>query len=117
LSNAVKKAIVNNNSIELNEANFDQEVLCATQPVLVQFWATWSAPCKVVAPMLEFLADDGAAPVKIARVNVEDHETLTERYGVRTVPTVLVFNQGGVRDQLEGGITEQTVREILERFR
>jgi thioredoxin 1 len=111
---AIKKVILNNKFIEINEANFDHEVLNAMQPVLVEFWAGWSDQCKAMAPMLEFLAAHGSAPVRIARVNVEHHEDLTERYGVRSVPTLLIFNQGGVRDQIVGRTTEQTVRERLE---
>jgi thioredoxin 1 len=108
---------MNNNVIELNEANFNREVLNATQPVLVEFWAGWSDPCKAMAPMLESVAEDDAVPVKVARVNVEDHEELTEQYGVRAVPTLLIFNQGGVQDQIVGRTTEQAVRERLERLK
>ena len=108
---------MNNNVIELNEANFDREVLNATQPVLVEFWAGWSDPCKAMAPLLESVAEDEAVPVKIARVNVEDHENLTEQYGVRSVPTLLIFNQGGLQDQIVGRTTEQDVRERLERLK
>ena len=108
---------MNNNVIELNEANFDREVLNATQPVLVEFWAGWSDPCKAMAPMLESVAEDKAVPVKLARVNVEDHENLTEQYGVRSVPTLLIFHQGGLQDQIVGRTTEQAVRERLERLR
>jgi thioredoxin 1 len=108
---------VNNNVIELNEANFDREVLNATQPVLVEFWAGWSDPCKAMAPMLESVAEDKAVTVKLARVNVEDHENLTEQYGVRSVPTLLIFHQGGLQDQIVGRTTEQAVRERLERLK
>ena len=108
---------MNKNFIELSEANFDREVLNAMQPVLVEFWAGWSDPCKAMAPMLESLAEDGAGPVKVARVNVEDHESLTEQYGVRSVPTLLLFNEGGVQDQIVGRTTEQAVRAKLERLR
>jgi thioredoxin 1 len=112
-----EKAIVNNNVIELNETNFDREVLNATQPVIVEFWAGWSDPCKAMALMLESVAEGEAVPVKVARVSVEDHENLTEQYGVRSVPTLLIFNQGGLQDQIVGRTTEQTVRERLERFK
>ena len=112
-----QKAIVNNNVIELNEANFDREVLNATQPVIVEFWAGWSDPCRAMAPLLESVAEDKAVPVKVARVNVEDHENLTEQYGVRSVPTLLIFNQGGLQDQIVGRTTQQAVRERLERLR
>jgi len=107
---------MNKNIIELNEANFNREVLNATQPVLVEFWAGWSDPCKAVASMLESVAEHEAGVVKVARVNVERHERLTEQYGVRAVPTLLIFNQGGLQDQIIGRTTEQAVRERLERL-
>jgi thioredoxin 1 len=108
---------MNKHFIELSEANFDREVLNAMQPVLVEFWAGWSDRCKAMAPMLESLADDGAVSVKVVRVNVEHHEKLTEQYGVRAVPTLLIFKQGGVQDQIVGQTTEQVVRAKLERLR
>jgi len=114
---AKERVSVNNNMIELNETNFGQEVLNSTQPVLVEFWAGWSDPCKAMAPMLESVAENEAVPVKVVRVNVENHENLTEQYGVRSVPTLLIFNQGGLQDQIVGRTTEQVVRERLERLK
>jgi len=108
---------MNSNFIELNEANFDREVLNAMQPVLVEFWAGWSEPCKDMAPVLESVAKDDAVPVKIARVNVERYENLTEQYGVRAVPTLLIFNQGILQDEIVGQTTKQAVRERLERLK
>ncbi len=102
------------NFIELSEANFDREVLGTLKPVMVEFLAGWSDPCKVLVPMLESPAEDGAAPAKVARVNVEDHELLTAQYGVRSVPTLPLFNQGGVQDQIVGRTTEQAVRTKVE---
>jgi thioredoxin len=104
-------------AIELNESNFAQEVLDALDPVLVHFWASWSARCKTMTPMLAAVAEDEAVPVKVARVNVERHEALAEQYGVRAVPTILIFSQGGLQDQIIGCATEQEVREKLERFK
>jgi ribose 5-phosphate isomerase B len=93
---------VNNNVIELNEANFDREVLNATQPVLVEFWAGWSDPCRAMAPMLESVAEDKAIPVKVARVNVEDHENLTEQKMLHRVG--IAADHGGfeLKEQLVG---------------
>jgi thioredoxin 1 len=107
---------MNDNFIELNEANFDREVLDAMQPVLVEFWAGWSESCKAMAPVLETVAKDDTVPVKIVRVNVEHHENLTDQYGVRAVPTLLLFNQGTVQDQIVGRTTTQAVRESLMRL-
>jgi thioredoxin 1 len=114
---ANEKEIVNSNFMELNETNFDREVLNAMQPVLVEFWADWSEPCKAMAAILESVAKDDAVAVKIATVNVERHENLTDQCGVRAVPTLLIFNQGALQDQIIGGATEQGVRERLERLK
>ena len=108
--------IMNNNFIELDEANFHGEVLSALRPVLVEFWAGWSEASKAMAPLLETIAKDDAISVKIVRVNVEHHENLTDQYGVRAVPTLLLFNQGTVQDQIVGRTTPQAVRESLMRL-
>ena len=105
---------MNNHVIELTEANFEKEVLGARNPVLVQFWAGWSAPCKAMGPVLESVSED--VPVKVARVNVEHHEGLADQYGVRAVPTLLIFNRGDLQDQIVGRASEQEVREKVQRF-
>ena len=107
---------MNQNYIELSEANFDHEVLSAMHPVLVGFWACWSESCKAMAPMLESVAEDYTVPIKIGRVDVEAQEKLTQMWGVRAVPTVLIFNQGGLQDQIVGRTTVQAVRESLDRL-
>ena len=106
--------VMSNQVIELNETNFDQEVLGAGNAVLVQFWAEWSDPCKAMAPLLESVAGDGTLPVKVARLNVERHQELAELYGVRAVPTLLIFDRGGLRDQIVGRTCEADVREKLK---
>jgi thioredoxin 1 len=105
------------NVIELNETNFALEVLGAQNPVLVHFWAGWSEKCKVMTPLLESVAEGAARLVKVARLNVEQHEELVVEYGVRCVPTVLIFNNGGVEDQIIGHVSAQEVHGKLERFR
>lgn len=105
---------MNNNVIDLNEMNFAHEVLEARNPVVVEFWASWSEACRAMAPVIESVAGDGAVPVKMARVNVEHHEGLAEQYGVRAVPTLLVFNRGGLCDQIIGRTTALELREKVE---
>jgi thioredoxin 1 len=105
-----------NTFIELNEANFDEEVMDATHPVMVQAWASWSVPCREISPLLESVAWD-AGPVKLARLNVERNEALAMQCGVRAVPTLLFFNLGSLRDQIVGRVTEAEVREKLDHCR
>jgi thioredoxin 1 len=113
---ANKRMSMNDNVIELDESNFRQEVLGGRNPVVVQFWAGWSLTCRDMASLLESVARHRAAPVKVARVNVEDHEALAVEYGVYAVPTLLIFDQGNLQDQIIGRTTEQEVREKLERI-
>lgn len=107
---------VTGNLIELNETNFGPEVLNSERPVLVQFWADWWAPCRAMTPVLKSVAEDRFVGVKVARVNVEQNEGLVEEYGVRAVPTRLIFNRGGLRDQIVRRATEWDVRQKLDRF-
>jgi thioredoxin 1 len=108
---------MNNIVVELNESNFDTEVMGATHPVVVQAWASWSALCREMTPLLESVAGDEIDPVKLARLNVERNEELASQYGVRAVPTLLIFNLGSLQDQMVGRVTEAQVREKLDRLR
>jgi thioredoxin 1 len=106
-------SIMNNKLIELDETNFEREVLGARDPVLVQFWVSWSELCRAMTPVLESVASEGSICAKVGRVNVEQHEDLADQYGVRALPTLLIFKQGGLQDQIIGRTTEREVREKL----
>src|SRR6266566_3157629 len=86
----------------LTDANFDQEVLKSATPVLVDFWAEWCAPCKMIAPLLEELAVEYDVKVKIAKVNVDAHQGLAAQFRVVSIPTLLFFKNGQVVDQIVG---------------
>ena len=90
------------NIVTLTGANFDQEVLKATMPVLVDFWAEWCGPCKMIAPVLDELADEKVGKVKIAKVNVDDAQDVAGKYGIRSIPTLLIFKGGMVKEQVVG---------------
>jgi thioredoxin 1 len=107
---------VKKNFIELNETNFGREVLNAMRPMLVEFWASWAESCTVMTPVLESVAKEDAVSVKIARVNVECHESLADQYEVRAVPTLLLFNQGALQDQIVARTTQRDLRDRLGKF-
>jgi len=91
------------NILNLTDANFDQEVLNATVPVLVDFWTTWCGPCKMIAPILDEIAAEKGALAKICKVDVDESQAVAARYGIRAIPTLLLFKGGDIQDQIVGG--------------
>lgn len=101
-------------TIEINEANFESEVLQSAQPVLVDFWAEWCGPCKMIAPVLDEIAREQAGRAKIAKVNVDDNPGLAARFGIQSIPTLLFFANGEVRHQAVGNPGRKAIVSKLE---
>jgi thioredoxin 1 len=101
-------------TIELSEPNFEAEVLKSSQPVLVDFWAEWCGPCKMIAPVLEEIAREQAGRVKVAKVNVDENPGLAARYQIQSIPTLLYFADGAVRDQVIGAAGKKAIVSRLE---
>jgi thioredoxin 1 len=92
----------NSSVIKLDESNFDREVTQDGKPVIVDFWAEWCGPCKMIAPMLDEIAREKADAVKVAKVNVDENQSLSLKYNIRAIPALLFFKNGQLRDQVTG---------------
>jgi len=101
-------------TIEVNEANFDQEVLKSAEPVVVDFWAQWCGPCKAIGPVLEEIATEQAGRAKVAKVNLDENPGLAERYRVQAIPTLLYFVGGEVREMTVGAVSKKAILTKLE---
>ena len=102
--------------LEVNDANFDQEVLRSEQPVLVDFWAAWCGPCKAIGPHLEGLAAAYSGKLKVAKVNVDQNGATPSRYGIRGIPALLFFKGGKVADQIVGYVPQEVIEEKVKRL-
>jgi thioredoxin 1 len=100
--------------MEVNDANFDQEVLCSEQPVMVDFWAVWCGPCKAIAPIVESVAATYAGKLKVAKVNVDQNGATPSRYGIRGIPALLFFKGGKVADQIVGYVPQNVIEEKVK---
>src|SRR5690242_20158224 len=101
-------------TIEINGANFETEVLQSPQPVLVDFWAEWCGPCKMLGPVLDEIAREQSGRAKVAKVNLDTNPELAVRFGVQSIPTLLFFVNGEVRNQTVGAVSKKAILTNLD---
>ncbi len=102
------------NIITLTQENFAKEVLQSPTPVVVDFWAEWCGPCKMLAPILNELAEEYNGRVRIGKVNIDEHQELATQYGIQSIPTLLLFRQGQVTDQMVGLRSKRELKTKLD---
>jgi len=102
--------------IVLTELNFEQEVIKSDKPVLVDFWAPWCGPCRMMAPIVEELAEEFKDKAKVGKLNVDENANLAQKYNIMSIPTFLIFKDGKVAEQLVGGMGKEVLQEKLERY-
>ena len=103
-------------ALHLNEENFEQEVIKSEIPVLVDFWAEWCGPCKMVGPTIEKLSEEYKGKVKIAKLDVDSNQNIAAKYSIQSIPTMMIFVKGQVVDGMMGAQPESAIKSRLDKY-
>ncbi len=102
--------------IEFTDANFEDEVLKSDLPVLVDFWAVWCGPCKMIAPLVDEIAKEYEGKVKVGKLDVDNNQQVSIKYGIRSIPTLLIFKDGKIADQIVGAVPKSAITAKLNLY-
>ena len=103
------------NAIDISDANFDSEVLKSDKPVLIDFWAEWCGPCKVLGPVIDEVAEDYSDRVKFVKLNIDNNPSNTQKFGIRGIPTLLLFKNGEKIDTSVGVLSKSELASFLDK--
>ena len=103
-------------TLDVTSENFDEKVINSDLPVIVDFWAEWCGPCKMLTPTIEKIAEDFKGRAIVAKVNVDNDASLAANYNVRGIPNILIFNSGKVQESLVGNVPEKQITDILNKL-
>jgi thioredoxin len=101
------------NVVEINDIDFDKEVIESEVPVLVDFWAPWCGPCKALAPTLDEISKDNEGKIKIVKINVDDNKEIAVKFGIQSIPTMLIFIKGELKEQIVGSLPKNQIEKTL----
>jgi thioredoxin 1 len=105
---------VSDNIVHTNDSNFEADVLKADKPVLLDFWAEWCGPCKMIAPLLDEAAKEYADRLTVAKINIDENPNTPPKFGIRSIPTLMLFKNGSVQAQKLGAMSKSQLNEFLE---
>ena len=100
----------------VTDSSFDQDVLQSTRPVLVDFWAEWCAPCRMIGPIIDQIASDFASGATVVKLNVDDNTASAQRYGIKGIPTLILFNDGKEVERVVGATSKDSITRIIEKY-
>ena len=103
------------NVIEFTDNGFESDVIKAGTPVLVDFWAEWCGPCKMIGPIIQEIAGEYEGRIKVGKMNVDNNPVIPPQYGIRSIPSLLIFKDGTVSDQIVGAVPKNNITEVLDR--
>jgi thioredoxin 1 len=106
---------MSDNITEVSDSSFEKDVLQADKPVLVDFWAAWCAPCRMLAPTVEAVAEKYAASARVVKLNVDDNPSISQRYGIKGIPTLILFNAGKEEERVVGATSKEAISRMIDK--
>ena len=100
----------------VTDSSFDQDVLQSNKPVLVDFWAEWCAPCRMIGPIIDQIASEFASTATVVKLNVDDNSSSAQRYGIKGIPTLILFNEGKEVERVVGATSKEAITRIIEKY-